>query len=107
MKRSLALLLLTGCSTIGNMVRYPPVPGKPDSYSLTYGGTQRDVAMRENPFDCTGLSSLYALLDIPFSAALDTAVLPLALLIDLFCLPPREDVDRPFREYDEAGRPPR
>jgi uncharacterized protein YceK len=106
MKRApiLLLLLLPGCSTVVNLFRYPPAPGKVDSFSVTYGGTQRDVAMRRNPYDCTGMSVVYATFDFPFSVVLDTAILPLALLTDLFCLPPGDPTDPPFMEYEEGRR---
>jgi uncharacterized protein YceK len=51
--------------------------------------------MRSDPYDCTGLSVFYAFLDLPFSVMFDTALLPLALLMDALCLPAPTPEDRP------------
>ena len=60
----LAILLLGGCGTIGNLSNDPSI----------YGGTRYDVDEVGNPGPCS--MGIVAVFDLPFSVALDTAVLP-------------------------------
>ena len=64
----LILIALTGCATVENLTEGPVI----------YGGL-RDIFVK--PRDLEGQS--FALMDAPFSAALDTALLPVTALFEL------------------------
>ena len=81
MKRILAAVLmlgsLCGCSTIGTLAS-----GSEDCY--LYSGTRQDVRfLRGKVHDCTGLSGMVGCFDLPWSFALDTALVPVTAPLQL------------------------
>ena len=96
------LLLGTGCSTIGTLTS-----GEPGWW--TYSGTRKNLEPFEpvppaepgeppcRPY--AGLQRVVSVCDFPWSLALDTVVLPVTLLVDLFTGPPIE------REEDQYFSP--
>ena len=84
MKNARALCLLTavllafassGCGTINDMT-------KGDQGQRIYGGVRQDAGMVSNGNSQT--ATVLGILDMPFSFALDTAFLPITLIIALF-----------------------
>jgi uncharacterized protein YceK len=85
------LLALAGCSTIGTLTSGDPG-------WLTYSGTRKNLepfepepppAEGEGPRrPYVGLQRVVSVCDFPWSLALDTVVLPVTLLVDLFTGPP-------------------
>jgi len=72
------LICTSGCSTIGSFV------GGEELW--LYSGSRRNVNVwtpGKGPRDCTGLMGLCAIADFPFSLALDTALAPLTLPLEL------------------------
>jgi uncharacterized protein YceK len=78
---ALALLLLSGCGTIANLAEGPRV----------YGGVRTDVRMIGDPRLPDGTHSspiaVLAIVDLPLSAALDTALLPITLIFEFHYVP--------------------
>ena len=78
---SLGLILVTGtgCGTIRSFATGRDL--------WLYSGTRSNVGVM-NPglglHDCTGLSGPAAVLDFPWSLAVDTALIPLTLPLELF-----------------------
>ena len=73
------LILLTcgGCSTIATLART-------SEDCWLYSGTRQDLRLlRGSPYDCTGLGCLAGLIDFPWSLALDTALAPVTLPLQL------------------------
>ena len=79
-----------GCSTVGTLVS-----GSEDCY--LYSGTRQDVRfLRGKVADCTGLSAILGCADLPWSAALDTMLVPItAPLQVMFGSPKRRRPDDP------------
>jgi uncharacterized protein YceK len=95
------LLLGTGCSTIGTLTS-----GEPGWW--TYSGTRKNLEPFQPPppredgvpmCGMNGLQRVVSVCDFPWSLALDTVVLPVTLLLDLFTGPPIE------REEDQYFSP--
>jgi len=79
----IGLLLLGGCGTIGNLANDPRI----------YGGVRYDVGELGNTGPCS--SGIVACFDLPFSVALDTAVLPFTLIYELLRPAPEPAPQRP------------
>jgi uncharacterized protein YceK len=80
-KRTIAAILIlacaSGCATVGTLTTS-------SEHRWLYSGTRRDVwLMRGKADDCTGLMPFAGCLDAPWSFALDTALLPATLPLQL------------------------
>jgi len=89
--RILAALLLVvcgaGCSTVGTLAS-----GSEDCY--LYSGTRQDLRyLRGQVQDCTGLTGIFGCFDIPWSLALDTALVPVTAPLELILGSPRKKKD--------------
>lgn len=85
---ALALLCLSGCGTIANLAEGPRV----------YGGVQADIRLIGDPRLQDGTPStplvVLGILDLPLSAALDTALLPITLIFELARDPEESPIPR-------------
>jgi uncharacterized protein YceK len=69
---SLAMVLLSGCGTLGDMI------GGPADGHVFYRGVRLDVAAAKQ-----GWPDILMLADIPASAIADTALIPLGVIEDI------------------------
>ena len=71
---ALLLLALAGCGTLRDLTGPSPLetPGP-----HVYGGVRTDLELAKTPFCCSGTMAFFFLPDVPFSAILDTALLPI------------------------------
>lgn len=93
MRRFIAAILIlvggSGCSTIATLTRE-------SEHRWLYSGTRQDLRLlRGSPYDCTGLSPIAGILDFPWSLALDTAVIPVTLPLQLILGSPERERGEP------------
>ena len=83
MRRLLPLLLLglAGCGTLRDLTGSSPLE---TSGPHVYGGVRADLELAKTPFCCSGTMAFFFLPDVPFSAILDTLLLPVTGVVALF-----------------------
>src|SRR5438067_497421 len=108
MKRMLTAILILaacgGCSTIATLTTSSEAgPGR---HRWLYSGTRNDLYLMSGKApDCTGLSGCVGVLDFPWSLALDTAVVPVMLPLQLILgSPPSPESPFPQERTPEAYR---
>jgi uncharacterized protein YceK len=78
---ALLLLALAGCGTARDLLG-PGALETPGPH--VYGGVRTDLLLARTPICCSAKAPLLFLPGIPFSAVLDTALLPVTIPIALF-----------------------
>ncbi len=79
---TLALPLITGCSTLQDVANATEVERDPGF--RIYGGTRRNLKMIDDPGPHAGAVLVpLAILDFPWSLALDTGLLPFTLITEI------------------------
>lgn len=86
-----AILILAscgGCSTVFTL-------SGSSEHRWLYSGTRNDLELlRPSPYDSAGIRGIVGVLDLPWSLAMDTAVIPVTLPLQLILGSP-EPVKRP------------